>query len=109
MYKIDKIKIVVTAVIVFGLITVGTVSTNVFAKDVDYKLAHQELDQVLQDDLDYWINTTAVKRFCMPKADLIQKEIVIRAELGDSLTDLQARKDKVIQDCKGVVKDILFR
>ena len=112
-YNIDKhigkIKVGVAMVITFGSLSVLGTAVNVFAKDTDYKLAHQELDVQLQGDLDAWINSTATRRFCMPKANLLQEEIEIRAKLGDDVSSLQARKQRVIEDCTETVKQVLFQ
>lgn len=108
--NIGKIKLAVAGVVITGLAIVGFgLASNVLAKDTDYKVAHQELDQVLLQDLDSWINSTAVRRFCMPKARLLQEELEIRQKLGDDITELQARKDRVVNECSETVKQVLFQ
>ena len=105
----DRSKII--KAVAFGVIVVVlglTVASNVFAKDVDYKLAHQELDERLKADMDAWIVSNGVRRFCMPKAKLLQEEITIRSRLGDNLAELQARKDRVISECSETIKQVLF-
>ncbi len=104
-----KIKLIVAGLIILiGLGTFFTLS-NVFAvEEPSYTERHKQLDQDLQAKFDSWVATNGAKDFCMPKAKLLSDEMEIRANLGDDTTQLEARRNKVMNECKETVKFVLF-
>jgi hypothetical protein len=99
-------------VISAGLITTAillTLSTISFGADTDFQTEHQELDQKLLSHFEGWVQANGMRTFCLPKADLLVQEIDIRTKLGDDVSDLQARLDRVTNNCNKVVKQVLFQ
>jgi hypothetical protein len=94
------------AIISIMLLTLSTIS---FGADTDFRTEHQELDQKLLSHFDGWVQANGMRQFCLPKADLLVQEIDLRTKLGDDVSDLQARLDRVTNECNEVVKQVLFQ
>jgi hypothetical protein len=102
--------VIFTAVIVvicFKLFTVTFASNEDEIENL--KVGHQKVDQQLLSHFDGWVQANGMRQFCLPKADLLVQEIDLRTKLGDDVSDLQARLDRVTNECNEVVKQVLFR
>jgi hypothetical protein len=102
-----KIKVISAGLIITAILL--TLSTVSFGADTDFRTEHQVLDQKLLSHFDGWIQANGMRTFCLPKADLLVQEIDLRTKLGDNVSDLQARLDRVTNQCNEVVKQVLFQ
>lgn len=101
-----KFKIVVAVLIVLGLFV--AFSTITLGSDKDFQAEHNQLDEQIRRDFNSWLSANAMRRFCLPKADLLVQEMEIRQKLGDDTSSLEARLKNVSDNCTEVTKQVLF-
>lgn len=96
---------------IVALITMLLIISNItFAKEtVSFPEQHSQLDEALKAKFDSWVAQNGTKDFCMPKAKILKDEIEARQALGDDITQLETRYNRVLNECKEVVKTVLFQ
>lgn len=103
-----KKNIIIGAVVIIAILL--GLSNIIFAKEVvNFPEKHTQLDEQLKTKFDGWVASNGAKDFCLPKASLLRDEMEARRALGDDITELEIRHNRVVHECTEVVESVLFQ